>query len=134
MPETESPIRPRGRYIRPTVEKQVLFVLERLFASGEAIPERTLYRYFAKASQAEARKVISELLTKGFIHRIGSGTSTRSRIRIIPSLTWKLNRCPFCDSETDASKALLAGFNYKYTQSLAVAQANQSKQGEETND
>jgi len=111
------PVRPRGKYIRPTVEKQVLFVLEKLFATGEAIHEGTLYRYFAKASQAKARKVISELLTKGFIHRIGSGKSSKSRVRFIPSLTWQLNRCPFCDSETDTSKALLAGFDYKYRQS-----------------
>jgi hypothetical protein len=77
--------------------KEKLAQLFQGMVPGARVSERELERQFssAKRAQKEVHNQLSNLLSEGYILRLGTG-HRGNPFRYILSLTWPYNKCPFC--------------------------------------
>jgi hypothetical protein len=75
---------------------RMIRVLQEIPPGGFIYETRIYKRFSSKRTKQEIADVLAEFLSKGYIHRLGTGRRGDA-CRIILSSTWPHNRCPLCN-------------------------------------
>ena len=85
----------RGRS-RSDARLRLVRILQEIPPGGFIYETRIYKRFSSKRTKQEIADVLAEFLSKGFIHRLGTGRRGDA-CRIILSKAWPYNRCPLCN-------------------------------------